>query len=166
MFLLLVFPSYAETTPQIPSVWAAFREESDEDFESELSLFDEAQSAYEKALSEWNTREAARQAMCLGTDRAGTNNDSGTELANSDPQPLPPTLDPPSPRMHEDEPCLFLHLATALKILLSRTIDAGAIPHGMRHLQTYLLMYRAVSSSFSSGSPTTSTFHFFSADLR
>lgn len=58
----------------------------------------------------------------------------------SDPKPTPPV--PPQQRLHEDEPSMFLRFATALKILLGRSIDDRAIARGLQLLQEYLLQFR------------------------
>lgn len=60
------------------------------------------------------------------------------------------SVSPPEPpksvpiRLHDGEPQLFLHLATALKVLLTRTIDDPAIERGSSLLRDYLRRYREV----------------------
>lgn len=63
--------------------------------------------------------------------------------SSNDPKPVPPT--PPIPRMQCDEPRMFLHLATAIKLFMGRSINEDVIKKAHWHLEPYLRHFRRVS---------------------
>ncbi|KAH9911971.1 hypothetical protein B0H21DRAFT_714183, partial [Amylocystis lapponica] len=84
-----------------------------------------AQALYEKRLSKWTKAEKARvKRIAKGKRRA-----DGTE------EPAAPK---PKVRMHSQDADNFLSLASALKILMARTIDRSDLPRARSLLQNYL----------------------------
>lgn len=114
------------------------------DFEAEQARYSKSFADHLKALGAWQAREDARNgaadaaapANLLNTTVSALRRLSTKKRKSTDPKPEPPTA--PRSRMQPEEPQLFLHLATALKILLSRTIDVDTLPVAIRHLTVYL----------------------------
>ncbi|KAH9914437.1 hypothetical protein B0H21DRAFT_703670, partial [Amylocystis lapponica] len=85
-----------------------------------------AAQAHEKKMENWKKNEKARlKRISMGKRRA----DDGNE----------PAAPKPKPRMHAQDADNFLLLASALKIILARSIDKADLPRARQLLQDYLL---------------------------
>ncbi|KAH9917859.1 hypothetical protein B0H21DRAFT_827671 [Amylocystis lapponica] len=85
-----------------------------------------AEEAHKKKMKTWQKKEKARlRRIAMGKRRA----DDGDE----------PAAPKPKPRMHAQDADNFLSLASALKIILARSIDRADLPHARQLLQDYLL---------------------------
>ena len=95
---------------------------------------------YLTALASWEEKQDVAGPSTSST--IGENARAGRKR-KAENKPTPPTL--PTKRMQHGEPRNFLRLATALKILLSSSIDDHQLERAGKLLQEYLLGFREVS---------------------
>ncbi|TFK48392.1 hypothetical protein OE88DRAFT_1704182, partial [Heliocybe sulcata] len=117
----------------VPVIWDIFLVHSVEEVEMSRARYLIELEAYNKELELWEER------------------NMGADLPSAGPSARPPKKKipsrrflptPPEQRLHEDEPCLFLHFATALKILLGRSVSDAGLTRALQLLQEYLLQFR------------------------
>ncbi|TDL15548.1 hypothetical protein BD410DRAFT_732539 [Rickenella mellea] len=115
---------------QIPIVWDLFEDEAVSEFQSAQSRYETAMKVYDAALEKWNASQAGGEPSHENAKKRKINE-----------KPTPPK--PPSIRMQSDEASNFLRLATALKIILSSSIDEAQLDRAEALLEEYLLLYGA-----------------------
>ena len=125
-----------------------FEEESLTDFQKVHSQWEVDFKEYEKALASWEKTNLIN--MAAVADSEGTMQGTaqqpginGSKKRKVDAKPTPPVK--PARRMQHGEAVNFLRLATALKILLSSSIDETQLQHGEALLLEYLQGFKDVS---------------------
>lgn len=89
---------------------------------------DQAEAEYSRKLAKWKKDEARRR----------------KKHPEDDPAPKPHR------RMHPDDVDMFLSLLSALKIILSRSINKSEMPRARGHLQSFLRDFMKVCSVITS----------------
>ncbi|TDL17025.1 hypothetical protein BD410DRAFT_816596 [Rickenella mellea] len=134
---------------QIPIVWDLFEDEAVSEFQSAQSRYETAMKVYDAALEKWNASQAGGEPSheSRGTSTSAPEPAPTESSASRNPKkrkinekPTPPK--PPSIRMHSDEASNFLRLATALKIILSSSIDEAQLDRAETLLEEYLLGFK------------------------
>src|SRR4030081_182920 len=77
-------------------------------------------------------------------DKEQRDKQSSATKGKDKPSVKPTQPQAPQPRMHTDEPINFLRLATALKMLLSRTVSDQSIARGATLYTEYLFGFKQV----------------------
>lgn len=131
-----------------------------------MKLHEKALVKYQQELLGWearrrNEKEKRDAAAAATSDVVMSNTASGGAASSkakakgkasskkSPEEPKPEQPRPPVPRMQRDEPRMFLHLATAMKLFMGRSIDENVMKKAQFHLEKYLLYFRQVSFSLS-----------------
>jgi hypothetical protein len=141
---LLLLSYLAEYRDQLPIVWEAFLPEAQADYATEQKKFDKAIRAYHKDLCSWNERQSqVNSAVHTSLQSSRPTNSRKGKKTVYDAKPTEPI--PPQPRMQAEEVPMFLALATALKLYLSRELTDNSINRASALFYDYLLAYRRVS---------------------
>ncbi|TDL13709.1 hypothetical protein BD410DRAFT_734964 [Rickenella mellea] len=115
----------------IPIVWDMYSEEANVDFQKAKLKWEDDKKEYEMAMALWESN--AHQDAETGEIQTG-------KKRKADGQPVPPKK--PKVRMQDGEARNFLRLATALKILLSSSIDDEQLERAQILLEEYLLGFK------------------------
>ncbi|TFK52768.1 hypothetical protein OE88DRAFT_1296612 [Heliocybe sulcata] len=130
---------FATTVPFpiiIPTIWDLFLETSHHQNVKDMEKYTAELEEYKRELEDWESREAQRK------KRSESSLSKTKGKGRDDPKPESPTR--PSQRLDPEEPGMFLGFATALKLLLGRSIDERTIVRALELLQDYLLQYREI----------------------
>ncbi len=100
-------------------------------------------------MQKWEEQRSIAEEAATATAVAPSNEKGKQKVLkkkSDDPKPELPSR--PIPCMQKDEPRMFLHLATAMKLFMGRSINEEVVKKAQYHLQKYLLYFWQVSLLF------------------
>jgi hypothetical protein len=131
---------------QLPIVWESFLPEAQADFAAKQKKYEKLYCTYEKQLRDWDEHQRLVSSDTQASSQSNwpPPNRKGKKLLY-DPKPVAPDL--PQPHMQSKEVCMFLSLATALKLYLGCDLTDQTVDCTFTLLHDYLITYCCVSET-------------------